>query len=139
MPKQPACPPPLHAKKKQQRPNEEAERTDDNTALSQLKTEPQTETETESSASETEDVNIFTLEVKNIFPLEVKSVTLNVFNGGDHCNAYSFTTCRKNAIYEERRQTMTLGVVDQEWRRVMEGSEMRVIDNTALSQGCPCL
>ena len=49
-------------KKKQQRPNEEAEHPDDNTALSQLKTE-QTETETESSASETEDVNIFTLEV----------------------------------------------------------------------------
>jgi len=62
MPKQPACPPPLHVKKKQQRPNEEAEHPDDNTALSQLKTE-QTETETESSASETEDVNIFTLEV----------------------------------------------------------------------------
>jgi hypothetical protein len=43
MPKQPACPPPLHVKREQQRPNEEAERPNDNTALSQLKTEEQTE------------------------------------------------------------------------------------------------
>ena len=59
----------------------------------------------------------------NIFSLEVKSVTLNVFKGGDNRNSYSFTTFTKKAIYDERTKTMTLNVVEQEWRRGCEGSD----------------
>jgi hypothetical protein len=61
--------------------------------------------------------------VTNIFSLEVKSVTLNVFKGGDNRNSYSFTTLTKKAIYDERTKTMTLNVVEQEWRRGCEGSD----------------
>ena len=71
----------------------------------------------------------------NIFSLEVKSVTLNVFKGGDNRNSYSFTTLTKKAIYDERTKTIM-------WWSKSGGEDVRdliVIDNTALSQGCPCL